>query len=56
MKKEILPTFEQLVTEATMRIHFALLESGSKGFRQAISQSLSLALLWKENLDKEKKK
>lgn len=50
------PTFEQMVSEAQQRIHFALLEDGSKGMYSAIHQSFGLILKWKQDCDEEENK
>ena len=45
-------TFDQLVEEATLRIHGALLEGGGPAMKAAVYLWLQQAIIWKEKNEK----
>ena len=46
-------TFDELVSEAAMRIHLGLLSGGGKGFRSEVYQALRMAIEWREEMNKQ---
>jgi hypothetical protein len=45
--KKVVITFEELVAQATLGIHAALLEGGGKGMRGAVHMWLARAIEWR---------